>query len=202
MEEEIIDYIPLIGDLYRGWRIGNTIASLFSSNDDTDEILAQMIQMINAAVEEENIEKKINIVEQVFELAKRVNGQKKYQQAVMGYTLIMGGYIGAISYWQTNLWNLDARKELDEYFNNILEGCTSITDISITWFTDNDELVRNVQERVDNLANQVRETKKEMHKHYWRVDKMLHPWKYRLMWMIPLILLLFTAWGYVCYLYL
>ena len=27
-----------------------------------------------------------------------------------------------------------------------------------------------------------------MHKHYFHVDKVLHPWKYRLMWLIPLIL--------------
>ena len=191
--DEVFDYIPLIGDFYRGWKIGNHIASYFSKNDEIDATLCIMVEQVHAAMDENKIERKLKIIDKVFSLSNTIDCQKKYQHAIMGYTLIMGGYIGAICYWQCHLWNVDARKELDEYFDSILTYCYRINNINITWFTDNDELVRNVQSRVGKIADQVRETKREMHKHYFHVDKVLHPWKYRLMWLIPLIIVIIAG---------
>ena len=200
--DEIFDYIPLIGDVYRGWRLGTSILSFFSDDDETDAILVQMYDKIILAINEENIDKKIIIIDEAYKLSEKTNCEKKYQQVILGYTLMMGSYIGVICYWQRNVWNLEAKKELDKHIYDILSVCYKILDINITWLTDNADLVKDVQSRTSELVRHIKETRREMHKHFRHVDKVLHPWKYRLIWIIPLAILLFTALGIVCDFYL
>ena len=176
-----------------GWEIGSLIASYFSKEDKTDAILIQMNRMVDASIEAETIEETISILEKVWELSDKTNCQKKYQQAVLGYVLSKGGYYAALCYWQTHLYDLDAKKDLDEYFNRVLEGCTNVTNIDITIFTDNDDLIRDVRNIASQLAENVKDSRKQIHKHYKLIDKTLHPWKYRLMWLIPLLVILLAT---------
>lgn len=199
---EVFDLLSMISDFYRGWKMGNRIVSFFSKEDETDAILAQMGLLINSAMEEESFDSKLSLVDRVFKLSDKIYCQKKYQKAVGGYTLLMGQYILAMLYWQNNLWNIEAKKTVNEYFNEILKYCSQVENISVTMFTDNPDLVKDVISRTSKLAKQVRETKRMMHKHYRRVDKALHPWKYTLMWLIPLALVLLTGWTLFCYYYL
>lgn len=55
MEDTLLEYIPVIGDIYRYGKLGYKIGGWLSNNSATDELLSRMASVIQSACNADNI---------------------------------------------------------------------------------------------------------------------------------------------------
>lgn len=201
MDEEydnsVLDYIPVLGDIYRIGKLGYRISSLISSNSATDELLSQMMDLISAASSSDSIEDAHSHLCNFADLASQYNGGVKYQNVLFNYLSCKGIYLMAICHWSLFADNLKELKNTMEYFNASLSFAKDALNIETTWFTDNRNLVKEVQSIVSTDLLEITDAIKKYERHVKLLDKKLNPWKYRLRWLIPLIIMLTAVVGYV-----
>lgn len=197
MEEEItssvLEFIPGIGDLYRAGKLGYKIGSFLNNNSATDELLSKLIDKINDAYNSESLNEAYEHLCDFSDLIQEYDGNLKYQHAIAGYLSSKGMHLLALCHWSSNAYDPIELEKTMEYFNNALACSVQVIKIETTWLTDNRNFVKEMKSLAMSENTQIQESISKYKKHVKALDKALHPWKYRLRWMIPLVIIIITG---------
>jgi hypothetical protein len=97
-------------------------------------------------------------------------------------------HIAALCRWASNPYSIEEQPEIDDCFKKAKEACSMVMQIEKTLFTSNRSTIDQVRALVSDEKKAIRQSRNEWKKHCRILDKHLHPWKYRLMWIMPLII--------------
>lgn len=110
-----------------------------------------------------------------------------------GYLLAKALHLLAICQWAEN----EDENNIKGAFANAIEACTKVSEIEKTLFTSKRDLIDQIRELTASEKKAIKHTRKLWRKQLRAIDKMKNPWKYLLMWIIPIsvviIALLITA---------
>lgn len=178
MFDEIANYLPVIGDIYRGFRIGYKISEWVSSDSSNpnDNIIEHLIKYEDDIVEAKDAESIISAFSNADNLVKQFDSEncKKYQGAMFCFLLAKLDYLRALL--RMGVYN-DDFKELyscGKSFDESIEILKKVQDIEITLFTEEKQLVRTIREGANKLQKRIEQSITE-----WEQQCKEHfPWRY------------------------
>lgn len=189
MENSFVDYIPVIGDIYRYGRLVYKIGTFIAGNDPTDVLLGKMIDNINRAANAETLEEAEFEISKFSDLVEHYTDGKKYQNAIMCYLFARGLHIMALCKWARHSDSLDIKYDINELFNKALTTCATVPKIEKTMFTSNKAIIDAIRELTIEEEKAIKNSRRNWKHHCRKLDMQMHPWKYRLLWIIPLAVL-------------
>lgn len=184
---DTLDYIPVIGDIYRygklGWKIGSWLSN--DSDNYNNGILSQMAGHINNAAHADNV---IEAMDEIILAAQKVddidNNCKKYQAAIAYYLAARAWHIIALCECITHANDLRELKKVGTSFATAKKGCNKVWTIDKTILTTNREIIDQVRQMADEKKKEISDSRKKWRKQYRCLYKSLHPAKWYLgMWL-------------------
>lgn len=192
-EYSVLDYIPVIGDIYRYGKVGYNIGSWLANNGDSynNDVLSNMANYTNQAANSDNILEAYDFIQKAYEQVRRVNFDrcKKYQVALFFYLAARIEHIHALCQCYIYQDDLKELKSVGKTFSQAKKYCNKVWEIDKTILTSNRSMIDEIRKASTEKKKEINESRNRWEKQYRALDKRLHPWKYRLMWLIPLILL-------------
>lgn len=177
--DSFFDYIPIVGDLYRagkmGWKVGSFLGDYWYGDNQT---LTKGVEHLNNAIDSDNPSITKVEAEKAVTLFNQSESDKKYQLAFIYYLRSHCYYLIAIS--NIAIGNDDIKKN----FNNAISDLNSVCEIETTLLTTKKDTILELQAEAKSLILEIKDVKDK----WLKYDKEQHPWKYRLRWIIPMIL--------------
>jgi len=180
--DDIIDYIPVAGDIYRaakfGWKLGSIANDLMYGHN---QLLQRAYNYLQASIKSESIRDTKRNAEYALQLLKKCDDSKKYQMAYKYTMQSQCHYLLACC----NM-TLDEGSVKSE-FRKAIWKLRELSWIEVTWFTTNADTIRELQAEGEDYKMQIIEAKRE----WTQQDKKRHPWKYMRWWIISVIFIIF-----------
>lgn len=186
-EYEIIDYIPVVGDIYRYGKLGYKIGSWLGNNSDdfNNRIILNMVDYIdkaansNTAMEAfKNLVEASNIIDE-FDFS----NSKKYQLAMLYYLAARLYHVLAICQCIIYSEDLKQLKKVGKYFSEAKASCNKVWNVEKTIFTSKRELINQIRNAATEKKQEIAESKENWRKQYRRLYKKEKPVKWYLgMW--------------------
>lgn len=186
-EYGILDYVPVIGDIYRysklGYKIGAWIGG--SSDDYNNQILSNMVDCLN------NVSKADDVIEALEYVKDAIDNSSDFDRDnCKKYQVTLYFYLGArifhvIALCQCNLHEDDLKKlkEVSSTFSNALQCCANVWDIDKTIFTEKRSIIDQVRGMTGDEKEEIIESRQNWRKQYRHLYKVKHPFKWYLgMW--------------------
>lgn len=184
---DAIDYVPIIGDIYRyakiGYKIGGWLGNL--GNDYNDRIISNIADCLNKTTQSTTLHEINEHLEEAISYVHEFNGDncKKYQLALMLFLGARLFHIIAIYECIIHSDDLDNLKKAKKTFSEAKEFCNKVWTIDKTLFTQNRSLIDEIREASNNKKEEIRSSKKQWRKQYRCLYKKTHPIKwYFIMW--------------------
>lgn len=189
----VIDYVPVIGDVYRYVKLGYNIGSWLANDGDAynNSVLSDMVNYTNQAANSSNILEAYDYINKACDQINRINTDscKKYQVALFFYLAARIEHIHALCQCYVYQDDLKELKSVGETFSQAKKYCNMVWKVEKTMFTSNRSTIDEIRKATTEKKKEIRESRRKWAKQLTELDKQLNPWKYRLMWIIPLILL-------------
>lgn len=185
--DELLEYVPLVGDIYRASRLGYKMGS-WLGNDRANyntSILMQMIDLINRAGDSSNVMDAYDYLTQFYESFNTFdsNNFKKYQAALVCFLFARATHITALCECVIDSDDLNELKKVRHRFNEAIHYCKEVWTIEKTLFTEKKDVIDKVRQISDDKKKEIKKSKKNWKKQYRRLYKKTHPWKWYLgMW--------------------
>lgn len=177
--DSLLDYIPIVGDLYRagkmGWKVGSLLGDYWYGDNQT---LTKGVEHLNNAIDSDNPSITKVEAEKAITLFNQSESDKKYQLAYIYYLRSLCYYLIAIS--NIVIGNNDVKKN----FNNAISDLNSVCEIETTLLTTKKDTILQLQAEAKSHILEIKDVKDKWLRYY----KEQHPWKYRLRWIIPIII--------------
>lgn len=178
--DSLLDYIPIVGDLYRagkmGWKVGSLLGDYWYGDNQT---LTKGVEHLNNAIDSDNPLITKAEAEKAITLFNQSECDKKYQLALICYLRSHCYYLIAIS--NIVIGNNDVKKN----FNNAISDLNSVCEVEATLLTTKKDTILELQEEAKSHILEIKDVKDN----WIKLDKEKHPWKYRLRWIILVIIL-------------
>lgn len=187
-ETVVLEYIPVIGDIYRYAKLGYKVGSWISNadNDYDDSVLNNMIESINKASNSSDEFEAINYINEAIETMRSFNTEncKKYQLALLLYLGARAFHIIALCDCMINKYNLKELKEVKFTFDIAHNLCCKVWNVDKTIFTINRSMIDEIRKMADEKMCEIRDSRKKWRKQYRFLYKTIHPVKWYMgMWM-------------------
>lgn len=184
---DVVDYIPVIGDIYRYGKLGYKIGSWIAKDEDSynNRILSQMVDCINYIGTSDEI---FEIYNKSIEAANLFHNFdfdkcKKYQATFALYLVARIFHVWGLCECIMYSHNL---KELQKVKKNFIEArnyCSKVREIEKTIFTSKRELIDEVRVMADEKKTEIKESLSMWRKQYRTLYKTTHPIRWYLgMW--------------------
>lgn len=178
MEETILEYIPVIGDIYRYGKLGYKIGGWLSNNSATDELLSRMASVIQSACNAGTIYESYQYLSDFNNLIDQYDGGLKYQNALFIFLTAKATHLLALCEWANNASDLEDLKKVDEIFKYANTVCSNISEINMTWLTENRDMIKEIRSLVAEEKKNIRDSKRKWRKHCRTLYRIEHPWKF------------------------
>lgn len=183
-----MDYIPVIGDVYRYGKLGYKIGSWIANDEDSynNRILTNMLDCINRTVNYDDIN---DIYENTIEAANLfkeldLDNSKKYQNAFALYLAARIFHIWGLCECIIYSQDLKQLKQVKDNYVRAKSCCSKIWEIEKTLFTSKTSIIDQVREMADEKKKEINESYKNWRKQYRCLYKSVHPVKWYLgMWL-------------------
>lgn len=188
MIDEVLEYVPVIGDIYRYGKLGYKIGSWFA-NDETDyndRVLSDMVKCINKAANSGDEIEALNYINAAVQIIKELDtgNCKKYQIALLYYLAARVFHIFALCECIIHKDNLKDLKQVSTTFSQAKGYCGEVWEIKKTLFTTNRELIDQIRQMAGEKHIEINESIEKYRKQYRFLYKKTHPIKWYLgMWM-------------------
>lgn len=187
-ETVVLEYIPVIGDIYRYAKLGYTVGSWVANadNDYNDRVLSDMIVSINNASDSSDEFEAINYINEAVEAIHsfKTDNCKKYQLALLLYLSARVFHILALCGCMINKYDLKGLKEVKSTFDQAHNFCTKVWNVDKTIFTANRSMIDEIRKMAAQKTHEIIDSKKQWRKQYRFLYKQIHPIKWYMgMWM-------------------
>ena len=182
-----LDYIPVIGDIYRYAKLGYKIGSWIASGDDgpNNQTLSRMAYYLNKVAESQNVLEAMNCVCTAIDTAKSFDMEnvKKYQGALFFYLAARVEHVIALCKCNIYENDLDKLKEVSSTFTQAHKYCKQVWSIDKTWLTENRSVIDEIRTMSKEKEKEIGESRRKWRKQYRCLYKKIHPYKWYLgMW--------------------
>lgn len=183
----VLDYVPVIGDVYRYGKIGWKIGSWLANEDDSynNRIQSNMIDCINRAANSDSVLEALNSVVEALRLVEEmdISNAKKYQLALTFYLAARACHVYALCLCIIDSDNLKVLKKAGKAFSDAKGFCNKVWEVDKTLLTSKRELIDQVREAANSKKTEISESRSNWRKQYRALYKKENPWKWYLgMW--------------------
>lgn len=183
----VLDYVPVIGDVYRYGKIGWKIGSWLANEDDSynNRILSNMIDCINRAANSDSGVEALNSVVEALRLVEEmdISNAKKYQLALTFYLAARACHVYALCLCIIDSDNLKELKKAGKAFSDAKGFCNKVWEVDKTLLTSKRELIDQIREAANSKKTEISESRSNWRKQYRALYKKENPWKWYLcMW--------------------
>ncbi|MCM1220674.1 MAG: hypothetical protein NC548_39915 [Lachnospiraceae bacterium] len=178
MEDTLLEYIPVIGDIYRYGKLGYKIGGWLSNNSATDELLSRMASVIQSACNAGTIDESYQYLSNFNNLINQYNGGLKYQNALFIFLTAKATHLLALCEWANNASDLEGLKKVDKIFKFANTVCSNISEINMTLLTTNRDMIKEIRSLVAEEKKNIRDSEMKWRKHCSKLYRIEHPWKF------------------------
>lgn len=183
----VLDYVPVIGDIYRygklGWKIGSWLSDADSSYNLS--ILSETKEKIDQANNTSDIIEYYKCINEAVLCASRFDTKnaKKFQWAILCYLLARAYHCYALCSCYVYSNNLESLKQCEEQFQEAIKWCNNVWEIDKTLFTEKRSIIDEVRKNANSKKEEINQSISNWRKQYRTLYKKVHPWKWYLgMW--------------------
>lgn len=184
----VLDYIPVIGDIYRygklGYKIGSWLAK-YSDDDHNNRIICEMVEIINQAANSDDAFNAIGYLHTATEKLQEFDTDncKKYQLALLYYLGARIYHVLALCECIIHRNELKELKQVSSTFSGAKKFCKKVWSVDKTLFTDNRSMIDQIRIASDEKKKEINESKRMWRKQYRHLYKITHPVRWYLgMW--------------------
>ena len=185
---EVLDYIPVIGDIYRYGKLGYNIGSWIANNEDdyNNRILGEIVENINQAANSNNAMEALdninNAIEKIHEFD--TDNCKKYQVALFYYLGARIYHVLALCECIIHSDELKELKQVSSTFSGAKKFCKKVWSVDKTLLTKNRSLIDQIRSAADKKKKEINESKRRWKKQYRHLYKVTYPVRWYMgMWM-------------------
>ena len=183
----VMEYVPVLGDIYRYGKLGYKIGSWFSNDSDdyNNRILCNISDYINQATAAESISEVYDCLTQAADCIHDFDGNKskKYQLALLCFLGARLFHMYALSECILCCNDLKALKKVSKNFTEAKGYCNKVWNIDKTLFTSKRDFIDQIRNATDDKKKEIKESKSKYRKQYRALYKKEKPVKWYLgMW--------------------
>ncbi len=183
----VLDYIPVIGDIYRYGKLGWNIGSWLANDGDSynNRVLSSMVDSINQAANSDDAIEALGHVNDAIELIHQIDTDscKKYQVAIFFYLGARIFHILALCECIIHSDNLKELKSVGKTFSEAKRFCNKVWEVDKTIFTSNRSMIDQIRTSANEKKEEISESRKKWRKQYRHLYKQEKPVKWYLgMW--------------------
>ena len=186
---EVMEYIPLIGDIYRYGKLGFNIMS-WLCDDDVDahnyDVVRRIGDTINRALDSKYADDVVKIIDQGMEIVNEFDSDKakKYQRAVLLYLVARMLHIHALAECIILQNDLEGLKQVSSTFALAKKACIEADRIPKTYFTAKRSLIDQIRTMCKEKRHEISASKSQWRKQYRCLYKKTYPVRWYLgMWL-------------------
>lgn len=183
----VLDYIPVIGDIYRYGKLGYKIGSWIANNEDdyNNRILGKMVENINQAANSSDVDNVLvyinKAIENIHEFDK--DNCKKYQVTLLYYLGARIFHVLALCECIIHSDEIKKLRKVSSTFSEAKKFCKKVWSVDKTLFTTNQSMIDQIRTAADEKKKEINGSKKMWRKQYRRLYKETYPVKWYLgMW--------------------
>lgn len=183
----VLDYVPVIGDIYRygklGWKIGSWLGEAGSSYNLS--ILSEMKDKIELANNTSDILEFVDYITEAVSCVNRFDFDKakKFQVAILCYLMARACHCNALCNCYVYSDNLDLLKKCETNFQEATDWCNRVWEIDKTLLTEKRSIIDEVRNSANSKKEEINQSRSKWRKQYRSLYKKIHPWKWYLgMW--------------------
>lgn len=184
---DAIDYVPIIGDIYKyakmGYKIGSWLGNL--GDDYNDRIISNIACCLNKTTNSVSLYEINEHLEEAVNYMHELNGDncKKYQLA---FLLFLGARLFHIlAIYECIIYSddLDNLKKVKKTFSEAKKYCNKVRSVEKTFFTQNRSLIDEARGALDSKKEEIESSRKQWRKQYRCLYKRTYPIRwYLIMW--------------------
>lgn len=184
---DAIDYVPIIGDIYKyakmGYKIGSWLGNL--GDDYNDRIISNIAYCLNKTTNSVSLYEINEHLEEAVNYMHEFNGDncKKYQLA---FLLFLGARLFHIlAIYECIIYSddLDNLKKVKKTFSEAKKYCNKVRSVEKTFFTQNRSLIDEARGASDSKKEEIESSRKQWRKQYRCLYKRTYPIRwYLIMW--------------------
>lgn len=188
MEEySVLDYVPVIGDIYRygklGWKIGTWLGEQDSSYNHS--VLSDMKDNIEKANNSSDVLVFQDYIIEAISCVQRFDFEnaKKFHVAILCYLMARAYHCIALCNCYVYSDDLKSLKTCGKDFQNAIDFCEKVGEIDKTLFTEKRSIIDEVRNNANSKKEEISQSRSKWRKQYRALYKKQKPWKWRLgMW--------------------
>lgn len=185
---DLLDYIPVIGDLYRYGKLGYNIGAWLANDSDSynNRLLSNMTDSINAAANSDDAMTALGHVSEAVDYIHQfdTNNCKKYQLAMLYFLGARIFHLHALCACMIYSGDLKELKNVGHTFSDASNYCSKVWSVDKTIFTSNRSLIDQIRAASDEKKKEISESRSKWRMQYRHLYKQKHPVKWYLgMWM-------------------
>lgn len=175
--DEILEYIPLVGDIYRagrlGYKAGSYIGELWYGS--ADDKISKAQDALDNALSLSGTQRFIGL-SHAYSLFSECECDKKYKYAIVLYGGAVCQYLAA-----AETVKMDGMNPL-KYLHRAKQNCHKVKNIEISLLTAKRKTIKEIQEHTETIIPYI----KSAYSQYSESIKGIYPWRYFFRWIVPL----------------
>ena len=186
---DVLDYIPLVGDIYRYGKLGYNIGSWLANDGDSynNSVLSNMVDYINQAANSGDVMEALENINEAIEQIHRIDVEscKKYQLTLFFYLGARIYHLLAICECIIHADDLKKLKSIGNTFSDAKSFCNKVWSIDKTLFTSNRSMIDQIRVASNEKKEEISATRRRWRKQYRHLYKKEKPVKWYLgMWIL------------------
>lgn len=182
-----LDYVPVIGDIYRYAKLGYKIGSWIAGGDDSpnNQALSKMAYYLNKVADSQNALDAMNCVNNAMDAGMSLNPEtaKKYQAAILLYLSARVYHLFALIECILHEDDLKELKKVSSDFSRAQDYCKQARGVEKTLLTENRSVIDEIRTMSKEKEKEIGESRRKWRKQYRCLYKKTHPYKWYLgMW--------------------
>lgn len=184
---EVLDYIPVIGDIYRYGKLGYNIGSWIANNgcDYNNRVLNEMLDNINQAANSDNAIEAIDYINEAVRKIQQFDTEncKKYQVSLFLYLAAKIFHVLAICECIIYKDDLKRLKQTSSTFLEAKKYCRKVWNVDKTLLTEKRSIIDQLRLMSDGEKAEITKSKRKYRKQYRHLYKETYPIKWYMgMW--------------------
>lgn len=184
----VLDYIPVIGDIYRYGKLGYKIGSWLANNVDdyNNRVICEMVEIINQAANSNNALEALAYLHKAIEKLHEFDSDncKKYQIALLYYLGARIYHVLALCECIIHRDELKELKQVSSTFSGAKKFCRKVWSVDKTLLTKNRSMIDQIRSAADEKKKEISDSRKKWRKQYRHLYKITYPVRWYMgMWM-------------------